>query len=146
MRQPQSSSPFRDASQKIYGLGYSLLVIGYDKSDNADLQSTIPDIKHVIYIAADRTADYQTTFGLLEILRRNGNTEDIEAFLEERNLPLDDVGRQQLALRIMSQPPPLGYLTISNALQWRLQYARVITTSSLKTVEGLEDLLAQRMG
>jgi hypothetical protein len=25
-----------------------------------------------------------------------------------------------------STPPELGYLTISNALQWRLQYSRVI--------------------
>ncbi len=26
----------------------------------------------------------------------------------------------------MANPPNIGYLTISNALQWRLQYRRVI--------------------
>jgi hypothetical protein len=26
----------------------------------------------------------------------------------------------------MKNPPKVGYLTISNALQWRLQYSRVI--------------------
>jgi hypothetical protein len=44
----------------------------------------------------------------------------------ERNLPLDEIGTQQLAERILLNPPLQGYLTISNALQWRLQYGRVI--------------------
>jgi len=61
IRQPQSSCPFKSARQKIYGLGYSLLVFVYDKHD--------------------------------EVLRN---------------------------------PPEVGYLTVSNALQWRLQYSRVI--------------------
>jgi hypothetical protein len=34
VRQPQSSSPFRDATQKVYGLGYHLLVFVYEKSDD----------------------------------------------------------------------------------------------------------------
>jgi len=33
-RQPQSSCPFKHARQKIYGLGSSLLVFVYDKTDN----------------------------------------------------------------------------------------------------------------
>ncbi len=32
IKQPQSSCPFRDAKQKIYGLGYNLLVFVYDKA------------------------------------------------------------------------------------------------------------------
>lgn len=31
IRQPQSSCPFKDASQKIFGLGYNLLVFVYEK-------------------------------------------------------------------------------------------------------------------
>jgi len=34
-RQPQSSCPFESARQKIYGLGYSLLVFAYEKIDDA---------------------------------------------------------------------------------------------------------------
>ncbi|RMD96472.1 MAG: restriction endonuclease, partial [Bacteroidetes bacterium] len=34
--QPQSSCPFKSARQKIYGLGYSLLVFVYDKTDDSD--------------------------------------------------------------------------------------------------------------
>ena len=31
-----------------------------------------------------------------------------------------------LADEVMQSPPVLGYLTISNALQWRLQYSRIV--------------------
>jgi hypothetical protein len=34
VKQPQSSCPFRDAKQKIFGLGYNLLIFVYDKKDN----------------------------------------------------------------------------------------------------------------
>ena len=33
-KQPQSSSPFRDSSQKVYGLGHNLLIFVYDKKDD----------------------------------------------------------------------------------------------------------------
>ena len=33
IRQPQSSCPFKSARQKIFGLGYSLLVFVYEKTD-----------------------------------------------------------------------------------------------------------------
>ncbi len=34
IKQPQSSCPFKDAKQKIFGLGYNLLVFVYDKTDD----------------------------------------------------------------------------------------------------------------
>ena len=34
IKQPQSSCPFKSARQKIFGLGYSLLVFVYDKTDD----------------------------------------------------------------------------------------------------------------
>ena len=139
IRQPQSSCPFRDASQKIYGLGYHLLVFVYEKIDRQDLLATQLSFRSAVFVAGERTGDYQTTYGLREILRRNGNKDDVVAFLEERNLPLDEIGREALADRIMQEPPELGYLTVSNALQWRLQYSRVIGVAG--TVEGVEDLL-----
>ncbi|MFQ5641658.1 MAG: restriction endonuclease, partial [bacterium] len=33
IKQPQSSCPFRNAKQKIYGLGYNLLLFVYEKID-----------------------------------------------------------------------------------------------------------------
>lgn len=34
IKQPQSSSPFKSARQKVFGLGYSLLIFVYQKRDN----------------------------------------------------------------------------------------------------------------
>ena len=139
IRQPQSSCPFRDASQKVYGLGYHLLVFVYEKIDRHELRAAQLSIRHAIFIARERTGDYQTTYGLKGILNRNGNKDDVVAFLEERNLPLDEIGRDLLADRIMREPPEIGYLTVSNALQWRLQYGRAI--GAIGKIEGVEDLL-----
>ncbi|WRH66536.1 MAG: restriction endonuclease [Planktothrix sp. GU0601_MAG3] len=140
IRQPQSSCPFRDASQKIYGLGYHLLVFAYEKIDQHDLKTSLLVFQHAVFVHQDQTGDYQTTYGLREILRRQGNLDDVIAFLEERNLPVDEIGREMLAERIINHPPKLGYLTISNALQWRLQYRRIIDQATLG-IEGVENLM-----
>lgn len=139
-RQPQSSCPFRSADQKVYGLGYHLIVLVYDKYDDAPLQAAYLDFQHSIFIDQAHTADYQTTRGLLDILARDANADDIIAFLEDRNLPLDEVGRQMLAERILQHPPQPGFLTISNALQWRLQYSRAITLAEAAQTPGVETL------
>lgn len=143
IRQPQSSCPFRDASQKVYGLGYNLLVFTYDKIDDRETHAARLNFQHAIFVTKERTADYQTTLGLREILQRNGNKDDLIGFLEDRNLPLDEIGRELLADRILSQPPKLGYITISNALQWRLQYRRIIDLAASETAVGVENLLLE---
>src|SRR5947207_12477895 len=79
IRQPQSSCPFRDASQKVYGLGYHLLVFVYEKIDRQELRAAQLSIHHAVFIARERTADYQTTYGLRGILVRNGNKDDVVA-------------------------------------------------------------------
>ncbi len=140
IRQPQSSCPFRNASQKIYGLGYHLIVFVYEKIDQPANETALLKFNFVIFLEKERTADYQTTYGLNEILRRNGNQDDIQAFLVERNLPLDEVGLDRMAQEILRNPPLIGYLTISNALQWRLQYTRVIGFAS-QGEAGTENLL-----
>lgn len=55
------------------------------------------------------------------------NKEDVIGFLRDKNIPGDDLTYSRLADEILVSPPEQGYLTISNALQWRLQYGRVIT-------------------
>ena len=71
------------------------------------------------------------TRGLIDILDRNGNDDDLVAFMVERNLPVDDIQAREIASELMEQRPKQGYLTISNALQWRLQYGRVIDQAGL---------------
>lgn len=125
-KQPQSSCPFKSATQKVFGLGYHLLIFVYDKYDDAVNRTGRLDMQHTIFVDKSRTGDFQTTRGIRDILNREGNKDDIIAFIIERNLPVDEIGANQLADRILESPPNLGYLTISNALQWRLQYSRVI--------------------
>lgn len=140
IRQPQSSCPFRDATQKVYGLGYHLLVFVYEKVDTK--AGAVLTFHHAVFVDKERTADFQTTKGISEILERDGNIDDVRAFLEDRMLPLDEIGRSALAEQIVKNPPLQGYLTISNALQWRLQYSRVISMSEAKITSGVEKLLA----
>ena len=135
IKQPQSSSPFRSARQKIQGLGYSLLVFVYQKTDDDVKRTAKLDILHTIFVDASRTADYQTTRGIREILEREGNSDDLIAFMADRNLPIDDLEAAKLAEELLQNPPKLGYLTISNALQWRLQYKRVIEEAG--TIDGI---------
>jgi hypothetical protein len=131
IRQPQSSCPFKHARQKIYGLGYSLLVFVYDKTDDPTNRTAILNIQHTIFIEAKQTGDFQMTKGLREIIERQGNEDDLVAFMQDKMLPVDEIELRRIAEDLMIAPPEQGYLTISNALQWRLQYGRVITQAGL---------------
>lgn len=133
IKQPQSSCPYKSARQKIYGLGYSLLLFVYEKKDDAQTQTGALNILHTVFIEKERTADYQTTTGIRRILENNGNKDDLLAFFAERMLPVDEIEASLIADEVLAHPPEIGYLTISNALQWRLQYARVIEQASLIT-------------
>lgn len=122
--QPQSSCPFKNARQKIYGLGYNLLVFVYDKHDMGN--RCFLRFTHCTFIDKMRTADFTITRRLREMVEDGAYKEDIIGFLEDRNVPGDEIVYNDLADEILAYPPAQGYLTISNALQWRLQYARVI--------------------
>lgn len=126
IRQPQSSCPFKSARQKIYGLGYSLIIFVYDKVDDSQNRTGKLNILHTVYVDANRTADFQMTRGILNILANEGNKDDLIAFMLDRNLPVDEIEASNIADEILANPPLQGFLTISNALQWRLQYRRVI--------------------
>lgn len=128
IKQPQSSCPFKSARQKIYGLGYSLIIFifVYQKIDDSIHRTAKLNILHTIYVDAARTDDFQMTCGIRDILVNEGNRDDLIAFMLDRNLPIDEIEANSIADEIMANPPLQGFLTISNALQWRLQYRRVI--------------------
>lgn len=96
----------------------------YEKSD-AENACTLR-FTHCAFIDKDRTGDFTTTKRLREMLSDGANREDIIAYLQDRNVPGDEIIYGNLADEILSRTPEQGYLTVSNALQWRLQYARVI--------------------
>ena len=122
--QPQSSCPFKNARQKIFGLGYNLLVFVYDKQDTNSICTL--HFTHCTFINKIRTADFTITRRLREMVYDGANKEDIIGFLQDKNVPGDEIIYNDLADEILNYPPEQGYLTISNALQWRLQYSRVI--------------------
>lgn len=129
IRQPQSSCPFKSARQKIFGLGYHLLVFVYDKADDSAMKTARLNMMHTIFVDKNRTADFQMTRGIRDIVKNDGNAEDLIAFMRDRNLPVDEIEANNIAEDILNNPPEQGYLTISNALQWRLQYSRVIQSA-----------------
>lgn len=135
IKQPQSSCPFKDSKQKIFGLGYNLIVFVYEKVDDAKRKKGMLNFLSCTLIAAERTADYQTTTGLLNIIKNQGNVDDVFAFLCDHHIPADEVSLMNLARQIMENPPKVGYITISNALQWRLQYSRIVNLD--EEVEGI---------
>ena len=113
IKQPQSSCPFKSATQKVFGLGYHLLIFVYDKYDDPVNRTGRLNMQHTIFVDNSRTGDFQTTRGIIDILNRDGNKDDIIAFIIDRNLPVDEIGANQLADRILESPPNQGYLTIS---------------------------------
>jgi hypothetical protein len=133
--QPQSSCPFKSARQKIYGLGYNLLVFVYEKLDNNKTKTSRLNILHTVFVDKSRTSDFQLTTSINTILENNGNKDDIVSLFLDKNLPIDEIGASNLADEIFSNRPNIGYLTISNALQWRLQYSRIIEKAG--SIEGI---------
>jgi len=138
IKQPQSSCPFKDARQKIFGLGYSVLLFVYRKTDDRSSRTARLNTLHTIFIEKRRTADYQMTIKVLETVKNHGNEDDIAALLLDRNLLADDTEAHKIAKEILKHPPEVGYFTISNAYQWRLQYRRVIDKAG--EIEGIKRL------
>ena len=139
IKQPQSSCPFKDSKQKIFGLGYNLIVFVYKKEDDTKQKKGMLEFVSCTYIDKSRTADYQTTTGLRQIIENKGNVDDIFAFLNDHKIPADEVTLMNMAKDILKNPPVVGYLTISNALQWRLQYGRIVSLN--ETIDGISPIV-----
>lgn len=143
IRQPQSSCPFRSLRQKIYGLGYSLLVFVYDKADDINTKTAVLKMVSTVFVEANQTGDFQMTSGLREILANaalSGDSsdvvkQDLMAFMESKTLTSEEHELRALADLVMVNLPEQGYLTISPALQWRLQFRRVVDRAG--TVDGV---------
>lgn len=119
-------------------MGYNLILFVYKKEDDVTIRKGKLDIVSCRFIDKIRTADYQTTTGLRNIINNNGNQDDIFAFLIDHHIPADEPTLYDMAGEIMKNPPSIGYLTISNALQWRLQYGRIVSLN--EDIVGIVDI------
>jgi hypothetical protein len=105
VKQPRSSCPFKSAREKVYGLDYDLLPFVYDKKDDSKKRVAMLNFVCCALIEQPCTADHQTTRGLLDVLGRDGNRDDVFGFLTERHLPGDEETLYQLAQEIVENPP-----------------------------------------
>lgn len=135
INQPQSSCPFKSPRQKIFGLGYSVLVFVYQKHDDPATNTAVLNILHTVFVEAARTADYTMTKLVRQHLEAGCNAADLIGLMHDKNLPVDEIEAASIAEELLKKPCEQGYLTISNALQWRLQYTRVIEQAG--KVEGI---------
>lgn len=136
IKQPQSSCPYKLSRQKIYGLGYNLLIFVYDKIDYENACNL--QFLNCTFVDKNRTADFTTTKRIIELLKDGANKEDLISYFQDRNIPGDEITYNNLADEILVLPPQQGYLTISNALQWRLQYSRVIDLKN--SIDGVKNI------
>lgn len=128
--QPQSSSPYRSLDEKIFGLPYNVLLFIYRKEDKKGYARL--GILRCCYIHKELTGDYSTTRLARELrdnyLRKEIGVDEIIGRLEEK-LGITEVADLNvtpgIVQRIIDNPPSPGVLTISFALQWRLQYGRM---------------------
>lgn len=116
IRQPQSSCPFRSARQKVYGLGYSLIIFVYGKTDDEATRTANLNIADAIFVDAKHTADFQMSKGLRDILENEGNRDDLVAFLSDSYLLQDDADLDNLAKELLTHKPEQGYLNMLSRL------------------------------
>lgn len=120
IHKPQNSCPFKSIYQKIYGLGYNILLFVYEKIEkNGKCYLTFDSCT---FIPSYETGDYNLTKDLLKLLKNNSKKNKIKQYLLESNLPLEEEILNNLIDEIINNPPKQSYLTISNAFQWRLRY------------------------
>lgn len=124
VKKPQSSSPFKNIEQKIYGLGYNLLIFVYEKTDIND--RCYLDFKHCMFLEADKARYYNLTKMLRLLIKNNASKEDIIEILTDSNVPGNNQSLDTLAMNVLDNLPKQGYLTISDVFQWRLKYSNVI--------------------
>jgi hypothetical protein len=74
------------------------------------------------------------------LFQKKDNEADIIAYLQDKNIPADEITLSKLAEQILQIPPEQGYLTISNALQWRLQYQRIVTL--VEDISGISKIVS----
>ena len=74
------------------------------------------------------------------MVKDHANEDDVIAYLNDKNIPADEITLSKLATQILKTPPEQGYLTISNALQWRLQYQRIVTLAD--GIDGITKIIS----
>ncbi|UOG92526.1 MAG: hypothetical protein L3K52_02025 [Candidatus Thiothrix sulfatifontis] len=127
----QSSCPFKSPRQKVYGLGYSLIIFVYDKTDDEVAHAVNLIIANTIFVAAERTADFKMTKGIRNILENEGNQDDVVAFLSDSYLLQDEEQLDSLAKELVKHKPEQGYLNMPRQLDCWSHFNHTLTNNRL---------------
>lgn len=141
IKKPQSSSPYKDAKQKVFGLGYNLLLFVYDKSDNDVEKKAYIEWKDCIFIEKEHTADYTLTKELIEAKQLECSLDDIVDILKSKNIKGEESTLRTIANEILEKDIEQGEITVSNALQWRLNYGRIVKYDKDNNGKGVNKLI-----
>ena len=131
IRQPQSSCPFRSARQKVYGLGYSLIIFVYGKTDDEATRTANLNIADAIFVEAEHTADFQMSKGVRDILENEGNCDDLVSFMSDSYLLQDEEELDHLAKELLSHKPEQGYLNMPRKLDCWPRFSNSLASISL---------------
>lgn len=134
-----SFHPYKNAEQKIYGLGYNLLIFAYENIDGHNNKTCKLNFVGCTFVAKERTGDYAMTYRLREMLKDGASEYDIAAYLNDMYMAIDDITMTKLTEMIIENPPSQGYFAISTALQWRLHYSRVFKT--VEPIDGIQNII-----
>jgi hypothetical protein len=142
IKQPQSSCPFKDSKQKIFGLGYNLLVFVYDKKDDPLSKTTTLEFVSCSFVEKERTGDFKTTFYLRQMLNNDAIAEEIAGYLNDIYISHNEGELIYLAEKIIQNPPQQGYLMGSYILQRQNCLTKVIELD--KDIKGIIPILNKK--
>lgn len=131
---PYSSSPLKSARQKIYGLGHSLIWFLYEKTDDRESKRAKINIISAFFLDGSCTADFKMTRGIENILKTDGNKDDVMAYILDTRLTTDEIEASNLADEILSNPPKLGFVFTTSFWRQRSQYLEAINQSKNSAV------------
>lgn len=80
-------------------------------------------IAQAIDVESERTDDFRTSKGIIEIPEREGSGDEPIAFPEDRNPSAAEIEAGMIADKLLRKKPLQGYITMSNALPWRWPFA-----------------------
>lgn len=124
-----TSSPFRSFEQKIYGMGYSIVLFIYDKIDIYEEKTATLSLKEVFFIDKEDTADKKTTSEILEVINNGGTEKDMINVLIQNKILLDLDSLKTLSHKLFLNPPKPGLLSINDVLQWNISYNKSLEST-----------------
>lgn len=137
-RKPQSSSPFRNARQQIFGLSHSLLIFVYKKEDDSKRGESKLQINKVYLVDKEKASDKKLTKKINAILLKNDDDKikSLTDCISKKNKHLSEEIISSIVMELADKERiDEGVIGISNAPQWRLSFSNVVKVKKAKKVK-----------